>query len=100
MVHAEGAPHCPTALHVWTPLPEHCFCPGAHTPAHAPFTHVWLVHAEGAPHCPLPSQVCTPLPEHWVAFGVHEPAQVPAVHTAGHAAPLCHWPFVSQLWGI
>jgi hypothetical protein len=52
--------------HVSTPLPEQVVCPGAHTPVHAPPTHVWPLHAVGELHVPLEVHVSTPLPEHVV----------------------------------
>jgi hypothetical protein len=66
LVHATAVPHAPAALHVCTPLPEHCTAPGVHTPVHAPLTHAWLLHAAAVPHAPLALHVCTPLPEHCV----------------------------------
>lgn len=59
-----GALHVPLALHVSTPLLEHCFVPGVQTPEHAPPTHAWLVHAAPSCHVPLASQDCTTGPLH------------------------------------
>ena len=75
-MHAAAALHCPLALHVWTPLPEHCFAPGVHA-AHAPPTQTGVPppQAAAAPQLPVASQVSTPLPEQRVAPGVHTPAQ-------------------------
>jgi hypothetical protein len=39
-VHADAALQLPVESQVWTPLPEHWVCPGAHTPlqlAEVPF---------------------------------------------------------------
>jgi hypothetical protein len=38
-VQAAAVFQVPAALHVCTPLPEHCVAPGAHTPVHDPITH-------------------------------------------------------------
>ena len=35
-VHADALPHCPLALQVCTPLPEHCVAPGTQTPVQTP----------------------------------------------------------------
>jgi hypothetical protein len=40
VVHATGEPHDPPAAQVSSLLPEQVACPGAHTPVHAPLTHV------------------------------------------------------------
>jgi hypothetical protein len=86
-VHATAVPHCPLALQVSTPSPEHCTAPGTQTPPQAPPVHTnW--HGWGLPKWPVESQVSTPLFEHWVAPGVHVPVQLPAVQTLGHGAPL------------
>ena len=47
-----AAPQVPLAVHVSTPLPEHCVWPAAHTPVQAPATHVWLTQAVPAAHAP------------------------------------------------
>jgi hypothetical protein len=69
-VHATALPQAPFALHVCTPLPEHCVNPCGHTPVHPPATHVWLPQAIAAPHWPDVPHICTPLPEHCVVPGV------------------------------
>ena len=70
----------PVAVHVSTPLPEHCVDPGAQTPVHTPATHDWLTHATGALHVPFDPHVSTPLPEHWVAPGAQTPVHAPDAH--------------------
>jgi hypothetical protein len=70
---ALAAPQLPLALHVWTPLPEHCAEPGVHVPVHAPLTHACAVHGTGVPQVPLAPHACTPLPEHCFWPDVHEP---------------------------
>ena len=65
-VHAAAVPQLPPALHVCTPLPEHCNAPGEHVPLHAPLTHAKVVQATAPPHVPLEVHVCTPLPLHCV----------------------------------
>ena len=67
----------PLALQVWTPLPEHCFAPGTHTPVQAPLTHAEATHVVAVPQAPLFEQVCTPLLEHEVAPGAHTPVHAP-----------------------
>jgi hypothetical protein len=58
-LHATAVPHAPLALHVCTPLPEHCVCPGPHTPWHEPLTHVrFVAHTESFTHPPLALHVC------------------------------------------
>jgi hypothetical protein len=58
-LHARAGSQVPVALHVCTPLLEHCLAPGTHTPAHAPLTHALLVHAVPSCQEPVLSQVCT-----------------------------------------
>jgi hypothetical protein len=38
-VHGVALPHAPLALHVATPLPEHCVESGLQTPTQPPWTH-------------------------------------------------------------
>jgi len=45
-----GALHCPTALHVSTPLFEHSVLFGAQMPVQVPFTHADAAHATAVPH--------------------------------------------------
>jgi hypothetical protein len=80
VVHATGEPHCPLAAQVSTLVPEQVACPGAHTPVHAPLTHVWFVHAAAPLQVPLTVQVWTPLPEQVVWLGAHTPEQDPETH--------------------
>ena len=98
-VQAVAVPHCPDALHDWTPLPEHCVVPGTQVPMQAPATHAWLVHAAGLPHAPVGPQVSTPLPTHWVAPGTH--AVQPPFRQIGvedeHVTGVPHWPVASQV---
>ena len=94
--HVAGKPHVPVALHVSTPLFEHCVVPCTQTPLHAPPTHVDAEHATGEPHVPVVLHVSTPLPEHVVDPGLHEPLHWPAVHTLAHGLALPHPPFASQ----
>ena len=49
--HDTGLPHCPQALHVCTPVPEHCLVPGVHTGVE-PHEH--------EPHAQLALQVSDP----------------------------------------
>lgn len=76
-VQATAVLHCPLAEHVWTPLPEHCFVPGTHTPVHAPVTHADETHGESDPQAPLAEHVSMALFEHCTALGAHTPAQAP-----------------------
>jgi hypothetical protein len=99
LVHGAGVPHVPLALHVWTPLFEHCFVPGVHTPAQAPFTQAWLVHAAPSCHVPLVSHVCTTSPLHCVAFGEHVPAHAPPLQTLEHGGSSVHAPVGSHCSG-
>lgn len=66
---------------VCTPLPvlAHCAWPGAHTPVHAPLTHVWFEQATAVPQAP-PEHVWTPLPEHVVWPGAQAPEHPPLLH--------------------
>src|SRR5262249_8325248 len=100
--------HAPAVLHVCVSVPvlqlpqaTGCVWPGAHRPAQAPCTHVWLTQATGLPHAPFASHVSTPLTEHGVEPGLQDPPQIPAPeHTKGHAAPLsCHTPEASHFCG-
>lgn len=54
---AQAVPFCqvPEVLQVCGVLPLQLSCPGAHTPAHEPLTHVWfvLVQLVALPHEPL-----------------------------------------------
>jgi hypothetical protein len=50
--------HWPLELHVWTPLPEHWWEPGAQTPVHVPVTHAWFEHVVPFCQVPVESQVC------------------------------------------
>ena len=65
LVQLATLPHVPLALHVCTPLPEHCVFPGTHTPTQPPPVHAEFEQETGALHCPLAPHVCTELPEHW-----------------------------------
>jgi hypothetical protein len=56
-VQAAADPHWPLELQVCTPLPEHCFAPGTHTPVHVPPMHADAVHATADPHVPDALQV-------------------------------------------
>jgi hypothetical protein len=69
------------AVHVSTPLPEHCVAPFVHEPWHVPLLHT-NGHAEPV-FCQVPvlSQVCGCWPLHCTAFGVQTPEQIPALHT-------------------
>ena len=60
--------------------PLHCALPGAHEPAHTPFTHAWLVQAVGVPQVPEVPHVSVLLPEHWTLPGVQVPVQAPLTH--------------------
>jgi len=80
---ATAPPHCPFALQVWTPSPEHVVVPGTQTPPQTPLLHTYW-HGTGLPHWPPELQVSTPLFEHWVAPGEHEPVHMPLVQTLGH----------------
>jgi hypothetical protein len=81
-VHEVPVAQLPFASQVCGLFPEHCLCPGAHTPVHAPVTQVWLVHVAGDPHWPIASHVSTPLFTHWV---------VPLAHTPWHDAVVPFW---------
>jgi hypothetical protein len=87
-------------VQVCTPFPEHCVCPGAHTPEHTPPTHVWLLHAAGAPQLPVASQVSTPLPTQRTEPGKH--ATQVLLKQAGvpleHVVCVCQVPVASQDW--
>lgn len=84
----EPATHMPLASHVSVSVPQlpqadMRVWPGAHTPLHAPLTHVWFMHATALPHCPVASHVCTPLLEleHCVLPGTQTPLHAPARQT-------------------
>lgn len=80
-------------------MPEHCFVPGEHAPAHTPFAHVSL-HAIGAAHVALSLHVSTALPEHCVAPGVQTPEHCPLVQRKAHGAPtVCQWAIALQVRG-
>jgi hypothetical protein len=64
--HAAAEPHVPLALHVSTPLPEHCVAPGVHDPVHAPLTHAWFVQALAFCQVPVALHVCGCWPLHCV----------------------------------
>ncbi len=80
VVHAVAELHVPFDWHDSRPVPEHIVCVGAHTPVHAPLTHVWLVHAVAELHVPFDWHDSTPLPEHVVWLGAHTPAHAPLTH--------------------
>jgi hypothetical protein len=52
LTQATAEPHCPDALQVCTPLPEHCMAPGEHTPVHEPLAHAWFEQV--VPFCQVP----------------------------------------------
>jgi hypothetical protein len=79
-VHAAAAPHWPLESQVCTPLPEHCFAPGVHTPVQAPLTQAEETHVDAVPQLPFASHVCTPLFEHCFVPGAQVPAQAPPTH--------------------
>jgi hypothetical protein len=93
-VHVVAALHCPSALHVDTPLPEHSVSLDTHTPVQTPATHVEPVHAVGSAHIPSVPHVSTPLPEHCSAPGLHDPAHAPAVQTPMHGSAALQTPAV------
>jgi hypothetical protein len=66
------------ALHVSTPLFEHCTSPGEHTPVHAPLTHACDVQGTGVPHIPADPHDCTALPEHCTWPALQGPSHTPA----------------------
>jgi hypothetical protein len=86
LVHGTGVPHCPPPLHVWTPLPEHCFWVGVQEPVQTPPTHVPLAQGPGAPYWPQPPHVSRSAPEHDAEPGVQAGAdaheQAPQVQVA------------------
>jgi hypothetical protein len=65
-VHADCVTQLPVGPHVCGLLPEHCICPGPHTPWQTPApTHVWFVHVTGGVlHWPVAPHVSTPLFTH------------------------------------
>jgi hypothetical protein len=82
-VHATALPHCPHALHVCTPLPEHCVAPGVHA---GPDPH------EHAPHAHVPLHDCVPYVLHdcvAVAAQAPWPGQLPLVTHAPLALHVC-----------
>ena len=83
-VQSEAGPQLPLALHVCTPLPEHCVEFGAQTPLQPPLTQASLPQSIGAPHCPFAPQMRTALPTQSVAAGVQPP---PSAETSGFASP-------------
>jgi hypothetical protein len=93
-------PQVPPALHVSTPLPEHCVAPCAQAAVHMPALQT---AAHGEPvfcQVPVSSHVCGCCPLHWVAPGVQVPAQAPATHAKGQVVPVfCHAPVGSHVCG-
>jgi hypothetical protein len=78
--HVVGAPHWPLVVHVSScVLLVHWVWPGAHTPVHAPPTHVWLLQAAAVPHVPVDVHVSTPLllESHCVVPHAQTPVPVP-----------------------
>ncbi len=75
-VHVAGADHWALALHVSTPLPEHCVAPGVQTPVHWPALQT---KEQLDPLCQVPvaSQVSGKSPLHWRAPGVQLPTHLP-----------------------
>ena len=74
-------PKLPLDWQVSALLPEQVVCPGAHVPAHAPLTQVWLLQAVPAVHVPEALQVWGWLaPEQLVWPGAHEPVHTPPRH--------------------
>ncbi len=73
LVQGVALPHAPLALHVWTPVPEHCVVPGAHTPVQPPPTQAIIPQSTGSAQRPDDVQVWTPLPvaAHCVVPGAH-----------------------------
>lgn len=74
LTHAAGLPQEPPALHVWTPLPEHCVVVGLHA------TQVLLRHAGVCPphvvtvdQVPVVSHCSMLLPRHSVWPGAQAP---------------------------
>jgi hypothetical protein len=74
--HGPRGPHWPLALHVCTPLFEHCFDPGTQTPMHARI-RTPKRHGFAVAQVPVPEHVCTPLLEQ-VRAPARTPAQKPA----------------------
>jgi hypothetical protein len=101
-LHATAVPQLPAALHVSTPLPEHCMVPGAHA------THMLSRHAGMAPEqvacvCQLPmvSHAWMALPRHWVWPGAQPPEQVPPTQVwFEHADPLVQVPVALHVCGV
>jgi hypothetical protein len=90
--HAFGDPHAPPEQ-LSTLVPEHVVWPGAHSPEHAPPTHVWFVHAAAPLHVPSVWQVSTPLFEHMVCEGAHVPEHAPPTHAwFEHGFAFCQVP--------
>jgi hypothetical protein len=74
--------HCPFVPHDSNNVDDaHADCPGAHTPVHAPLTHVWFVHAVPFTQAPLVLHVwgCVVV-EHCVAPGAQLPVHDPLTH--------------------
>ena len=76
-----AAPHCPVALQVCTPLPEHWVWPGLQA-THPPSRQAGVPPAQAtdAPQVPVEPHVSTPLPAHRALPAAHEPVQTPATH--------------------
>ena len=79
-VHAAPFVQAPFVLHVSGVLPLQSCWSGAHTPTHAPPTHVWFTQATGALHLPPALHCCTPFSEHCTAPG-SQSWQAPFQHT-------------------
>jgi hypothetical protein len=67
-MHMTALPHCPCALQVATPSPEHWTVPGTQTPPQTPLRQTYW-HGCGLLQWPVELQVSTPLFEHWVEPG-------------------------------
>ncbi len=102
LVHADGGPHAPAALHVSTPLPTHWVAPGEHaTQVLFRQVAVGLVHVSAVVQLPVASQDWMRLPRHRVAPSAHTPEHVPLMHVwPEHAAPLVHVPLALHVCGV
>jgi hypothetical protein len=97
-VHVVWLTQLPAPPHVCVVLPLQLVWAGAHTPWHAPDTHVWLVQAAGGPHVPLAVQTSTELPEQVDCPGAHMPVHAPPMHVwFVHAAGAPHVPLAPQV---
>jgi hypothetical protein len=96
-VHGVGVLQFPLVSHFETPLPEHCTAPEAHTPTHAPDTHVELTQGVGVAHIPFEPQSCTALPEHPTSPGLHIPVHTPPMHKPMHGEGTPHCPAASHV---